>query len=78
MRKGIQVKFSCIACSFAPQPESVMSSPFNKGVMYILCSRFVNCLNLSSHCLGVNTGFPSVALVSRFGTIFFSVMVSVC
>ena len=56
---------------------SVIFSPFNSGVMSILCSRFVNCLNLSNHFLGENIGFPSDAFASRFGTIFFSVMVSV-
>ena len=51
--------------------------PFISGVISILCSRLVNCRNLSSHCLGVNIWFPSNAFASRFGTVFFSAMVPV-
>ena len=73
-----QIKSSWICASFSVvHPASVISSPFTNGVMLILCSRLVNFLNLSNHCLGVNIGFPSDASAFRFGTIFLSAIVPV-
>ena len=64
-----KMKSSWIAFSFPGHPESVTSSPSS-----ILCSPFVNCRNRSNHRLAVNTAFPSEALASRFGTMFFSAL----
>ena len=67
-----QMKSSWMSFAFPDHPDSMTTSSFNSGVMSILCSLFVNCLNRSNHYLGANTAFPSKAFASRFGTMFFS------
>ena len=67
-----QIKSSWMRFSFPGHPEAVTSSILISGVMSVLCSRFVNSRNSFIHCLPVNTAFPSEALASRSGTIYFS------
>ena len=61
---------------FFSGPLSFGECSFNKSVMSNTSSLPKDCRNLFSHGLGMNTGFPSVALASTFSAVGFSCIFS--
>ena len=56
----------CTSVSYAAHQVPLISSPLSGELISILSSLYLTFRNLSSHCLHVFAGLPSVALASIF------------